>query len=154
MGATVNGLFAAGSEDALGDSGRLFWHLHADGYLDQFLSPVVEFNGYHTLSDGDNAALPSSGVDVANLGGGEGEDVVTGALGLELRPGAGIGVRAAYGSPLTDNEDLYGYRRTASLVCGFRPAEDSRGGGATSRLRRRSPGCDPRIPDPTSENPP
>ena len=79
---------------------------------------AVPSHGF-AIVNGDNAPLPFSGVDVANLGGGEGEDVVTGALGLELRPGAGIGVRAAYESPLTDNEDLYGYRWTASLVWGF-----------------------------------
>lgn len=119
LGATVNGLFAMGSEDALGDSDRLTWHLHADWYAHPAFSPVVEFNGYHTLSEGDNTPLPFSGVDVANLGGGEGEDVVTAALGVEVRPGAGLGLRAAYESPLTDNEDLFGYRWTASLVWGF-----------------------------------
>jgi hypothetical protein len=116
LGATVNGLFATGSEDALGDSDRLSWHLHADWYMSEMFSPVVEFNGYHTLSDGNNTPLPFSGVDVANLGGGEGEDVITGALGAELRVNPSLGVRAAYEAPLTDNEDLYGHRLTVSLV--------------------------------------
>ncbi len=116
LGATVNGLFATGSEDALGDSDRFLWHLHADWFASAALSPVVELNGYHTISEGDNAPLPFSGVDVANLGGGEDEDVITAAIGGELRPCADIAVRAAYESPLTDNEDLFGYRWTVSLV--------------------------------------
>ena len=119
LGATLNAMFATGSEDALGDSDRLSWHLHADWYLNQVLSPVVEVNGYHTLNEGDNAPLPFSGVDVANLGGGDGEDVITAALGFEARATERIGVRAAYESPLTDNEDLFGYRWTVSVVFGF-----------------------------------
>jgi len=119
VGANVNALMAAGSEDALGDSDRLTWHLHADWFATETVSPVVEINGYHTLSDGDNAPLPFSGVDVANLGGGEGEDVITAALGGEFRPAEGFGLRAAYESPLTDNEDLYGYRWTVSVVWSF-----------------------------------
>lgn len=119
LGFNVNGLFATGSEDALGDSDRLTWHLHGDWFVNDSISPVVELNGYHTLSEGDNAPLPFSGVDVANLGGGDGEDVITAALGAEYRPFEGFGLRAAYESPLTDNEDLYGYRWTISAVWGF-----------------------------------
>lgn len=119
LGATVNALLATGSEDALGDSDRLSWHVHADWFVNETFSPVVEVNGYHTLDNGDNAPLPFSGVDVANLGGGDGEDVVTGAVGAELRLNDRVGLRAAYESPLTHNEDLFGYRWTASLVWRF-----------------------------------
>lgn len=116
LGLNVNTTFATGSEDALGDSDRLSWHLHGDYFVSEQFSPVVEVNGYMTLSEGDNAPVPFSGVDVANLGGGEGEDVITGALGAEYRPVERFALRAAYESPLTDNEDLYGYRWTISAV--------------------------------------
>jgi hypothetical protein len=79
---------------------------------------VVEVNGYHTLNNGD-VVTPFSGVDVANLGGNEDEDVMTFALGGELRPTQGLGVRLAYEAPLTDNVDLFGYRWTLSAVWGF-----------------------------------
>ncbi len=119
LGLNVNALFALGSEDALGDSDRLSWHAHGDYYALDWLSPVLELNGYRTLSEGDNTPLPFSGVDVANLGGGEGEDVITAALGGELRPAEGLGLRAAYEFPLTDEEDLFGYRWTVSATLGF-----------------------------------
>jgi len=119
LGANVNLTFPTGSEDALGDSDRLSWHLHADYRYSEAFSPVFEVNGYHTLSEGNNRPLPFNGVDVANLGGGDGEDVVTGAVGAEVRPAEDIGVRLAYESPLTDNEDLFGYRWTFSMIWSF-----------------------------------
>ena len=119
FGANVNFTMGVGSEDALGDSDRLSWHLHADYYLNETFSPVIEVNGYSTLSEGDNTPLPFNGVDVANLGGGDGEDVITAAVGGELRVIDGVGLRLAYESPLTDNVDLFGYRWTFSAVWGF-----------------------------------
>lgn len=119
LGATLNAFFPVGSEDALGDSERISWHLHADYHVNQFWSPVVEVNGYQTLSNGDNAPLPVSGVDVANLGGGEDEDVITAGYGFEVRPLEGIALRVAHESPLTDNVDLYGNRWTLSAVWSF-----------------------------------
>jgi hypothetical protein len=44
---------------------------------------------------------------------------MTFALGGELRPTQGLGVRLAYEAPLTDNVDLFGYRWTLSAVWGF-----------------------------------
>lgn len=119
FGGNVNFTFATGTEDALGDSDRVSWHLHADYFVSPTFSPVIEVNGYHTLSEGNNRPLPFSGVDVANLGGGDGEDVITVGLGGEYRPADGLGLRAAYESPLTDNIDLFGYRWTLSAVWSF-----------------------------------
>lgn len=119
LGGTINVLLPVGSEDAFGDSDRLTWHLHADYWLCEWFSAVAEVNGYVTLNDGDNTPLPFSGVDVANLGGGDGEDVITFAPGFEVRPASNLGLRAAYEFPLTDNEDLFGYRWTLSAVLSF-----------------------------------
>lgn len=119
LGATVNLLIPTDGEEALGDSTRLFWHAHADYFVNKWFSPVAELNGYHTLNDGDNAPLPFSGVDVANLGGGDGEDVITLGLGGEVRPMDNLGLRAAWETPLTDNQDLFGWRWTFSAVYSF-----------------------------------
>lgn len=119
LGATVNVFFPVGSEDAVGDSDRLSWHLHADYHVHEMFSPVLELNGFQTLSNGDNAPLPFSGVDVANLGGGDGEDVITAGYGFEARPADGLALRLAHESPLTSNEDLYGHRWTLSAVWSF-----------------------------------
>ena len=119
VGATANLLLAVDGEDAVGDADRLHWHARADYYACEWFSPVVELNGYHVLSEGDTRPLPFSGVDVANLGGGDGEDVITIGLGGELRVIDDVALRAAYEMPLTNNDDLFGYRWTLSAVYSF-----------------------------------
>jgi hypothetical protein len=120
LGATANYLLHTGDESAVvGSTDRITWHLHADYYVNEYFSPVVELNGYHVVSNGDNAPLPFSGVDVANLGGGSNAAVVTMGVGAEFRPLESLGLRVAYEFPLTDNEDLFGDRITASAVFSF-----------------------------------
>ena len=119
VGATLNYMVPSGSEDALGDSDRLSWHLHADYHASEQFSPVLEVNGYKTLDNGANTPLPFSGVDVANLGGGDGEDVIVAGYGFEARPAENLAVRVAHESPLTSNEDLFGHRWTVSAVWSF-----------------------------------
>lgn len=119
LGGTLNLLFPVGEEDALGDSTRLFWHAHADYYLTEWFSPVVELNGYHTIDDGSKGPLPFSGVDVANLGGGKGQDVITLGLGSEIRPTENLGLRGAFEFPLTNNNDIFSTRWTFSVTYGF-----------------------------------
>jgi hypothetical protein len=119
LGGTLNYMTPVGAEDATGDADRLSWHLHADYWLSPQFSPVVEFNGYYVVGEGDNTPLPFSGVDVLNLGGGEGEAVITNGLGLEWRFSDSLALRGAYEYPLTDNIDLFGDRYTASLVWAF-----------------------------------
>ena len=119
LGVNVNAMFPVGSEDALGDSDRLSWHVHADYYANENWSPVIEVNGYQTLDNGDNTPLPFSGVDVANLGGGDGEDVITAGYGVAYRSSEDFSIRVAHESPLTDKEDLFGHRWTVSAVWSF-----------------------------------
>jgi hypothetical protein len=119
LGTTVNYTAGVGTEDALGDSDRLFVHVHSDYWINEMFSPVVELNYYDTISEGSNAPLPIHGSDVANLGGGADNDVLTGGLGLELRPADAFALRAAYESPLTDNDSLWGYRWTVSATWSF-----------------------------------
>lgn len=117
LGANVNYLIATGDEDPLGSGDRITWHLHADYWACKFFSPVLEINGFHTINDGDNAPLPFSGADVANLGGGD--DLVTAAVGLEIRPIENVSLRTAYETAISDGEDLYGYRWTFSAIYSF-----------------------------------
>lgn len=125
VGAVVN-LFIADDEESTdpGDFGnahlRLSWHLHADYYLCDWFSPVIEVNGYHTLDEG-LEVLPFTGADVTNLGG-DSEDVITVGFGGEFRPMPGklnLGLRPAIDLPITDNEDLYGWRFTFSVIYEF-----------------------------------
>lgn len=118
LGGTFNYFHAVDTESSFGNSDTISWHVHADYYLCEWFSPVVEFNGYHTVEEG-TVAVPFSGVDVANLGGGEGEDVVTLGLGGAFRVLDNVDIRAAYEFALTDNSQLFGDRFTISLDFGF-----------------------------------
>lgn len=118
LGGTLNYFHAVGTESSLGNSDTISWHLHADYYLTDWFSPVVEVNGYHTVDEG-TVAVPFSGLDVANLGGGQSEDVVTLGLGGELRLWENTALRVAYEFGLTDNSQLFGERVTASFVWSF-----------------------------------
>lgn len=114
LGATGNLFFAPDS--AQGD--YFSWHVHADYFLCEFISPVVELNGYHYFDEADGAG-DVSGIDVTNLGGGDA--VITLGLGAEIRPmkDVPLGIRGAYEFPLTDETDLYGWRLTFSAVYSF-----------------------------------
>lgn len=119
LGGTINFLIETGDDDALGNSDRFMWNVRSDYYLCNFFSPVVNLNGYHAL-DTDDEVVPFSGVDLINLGGGD--DVVTLGLGGELRPipeEPNLAFRFAYETPLTQGDDLFGFRWTFSLVWAF-----------------------------------
>ncbi|MEM8873568.1 MAG: hypothetical protein AAGD32_04850 [Planctomycetota bacterium] len=116
---TVNYFVPVDGEDPLGDSQLLTWNLHADYAVTDWFAPIIEFNGYHVIDEGDNQPLPFMGVDVANLGGGQGEDVVTVAPGVAIRPTENLSFRAAWEAPITRNDDLFGYRWTFSAVIRF-----------------------------------
>jgi len=115
---TVNFTTGVGDEDDLGDSDRIFWHLHADYVLTDWFVPALELNGYYTTNEGDEV-LPFTGVDVANLGGGEGEDVITIGTGAAFRINERLSIRTAFETPLTSNEDIFDYRFTSSAVIRF-----------------------------------
>lgn len=116
LGGTVNFFLADDHNQGAGNSDRLSWHVHADYYVCEWFSPLVELNGYHVLDRGFEA-VPFSGADVLNLGGGD--DLVTLGLGGEFRPMSRLAVRAAYELPLTKEEDIFGYRWTFSLIWSF-----------------------------------
>lgn len=119
LGATLNYFLATDNgDDGFGDSNHLAWHLHADYQVCDWFSPVVEINGYHVTDEGD-VVTPFSGADVLNLGGNKNENVITAAVGFEVRPFERVAVRAAYERAISDNTDLFGHRWTVSTVFEF-----------------------------------
>ncbi len=116
LGLNANVFLADEKTNGLGNSDRFSWHLHADYYLCDWFSPVIEFNGYHSISD-EGQVIPESGADLLNLGGGD--DLVTVGIGGEIRPMKNVAIRAAYEMPVTDKSSLFGYRWTISLVWSF-----------------------------------
>jgi hypothetical protein len=120
LGATVNYIIADDqNENAFGNADLVTVHLHADYYLTEWLSPVIEVNGYF-VQDVGSADVGFSGVDAVSISGGEDEDTITGAIGVELRPlEAELGLRLAYEKELSDNVSLFGDRWTFSAVYEF-----------------------------------
>jgi len=118
LGGVVNYIITEDDNDGLaGNSDMITVHFHADYYLAEWISPVIEINGYFAQDD---TGFPFSGVDAVSLGGGDDEDTWTGALGLELRPfGPELGLRAAYETELSDSISLFGHRWTLSAVYEF-----------------------------------
>lgn len=105
--------------NALGAADMITLHAHADYYVNELFSPVIEINGYFVTDEG-SVGAPFSGVDAVAVGGGEDEDVITGALGAELRPfGPELGLRLAYETELSDAVSLFGHRWTFSAVYEF-----------------------------------
>lgn len=118
LGGTLNVFVADEKDDEFGNSDRLSWHIHADYFVNEWFSPVLELNGQHILNAG-TSGLPFHGSDVFNLGTGEGDPVITLAPGVEVRPCKNVGVRGAFEFPLTSNEDVWGNRFTFSVVYSF-----------------------------------
>src|SRR5690606_35391043 len=52
LGGTVNFFLADDHNQGAGNSDRLSWHVHADYYVCEWFSPLVELNGYHVLDRG------------------------------------------------------------------------------------------------------
>lgn len=103
----------------VGAADMITLHAHADYYVNEWFSPVVELNGYFVTDEGPVGA-PFSGVDAVSVGGGENEDTITGAIGAEFRPfGPELGLRAAYETELTNQVSLFGHRWTVSAVYEF-----------------------------------
>lgn len=121
LGATVNYIIAEDNGDqVLGNSDYFSVHLHADYYVNEWFSPVIEVNGYFVEDEGNNpAGLQVSGVDLVSIGAGEDNDTITGALGFEVRPMELLGFRAAYETQLNSGDSLFGYRWTFSAVYEF-----------------------------------
>lgn len=118
LGATLNGLFATDDDERWGSSDRVHWDVRADYRLTDWFSPVVEFNGNHSLDD-ENAALPFQGGDLGNFGKGEDDPIVTFGAGGELRPCERVGLRAMWETQLNNEDDLFDWRLTLSLVINF-----------------------------------
>ena len=120
LGLTANYRIAEdNSANTFGAADMITLHAHADYYVNEWFSPVVEVNGYFVTDEGPVGA-GFSGVDAIAVGGGEDEDIITGAVGAELRPfGPELGLRVAYETELSNSVSLFGHRWTFSAVYEF-----------------------------------
>lgn len=118
FGATLNALLGVDEDDRWGQSDRLHWDLRADYRLTDWFSPVVELNATHSLDDRD-ATLPFQGGDVGNFGRGEDDPIFTAGAGGELRPFESVFFRAMWETQVNQEDNLYDWRVTLSVVIAF-----------------------------------
>jgi hypothetical protein len=101
--------------------------LHGDYRIGSFF-PLLELNWVQTVDGGDRAPIDQEGFDFFNLGSKDagGHGVVAMALGarwraaehFELASGRSLAIDmgAAYELPLTDREDVFGWRVTSDVI--------------------------------------
>lgn len=117
LGVVCNYNVLTGNQGPLGGSDYFVVNAHADYWICNWFSPIIEANGYFVANQR-NEVVPFSGADIANFGGGD--DLVTGAVGFEVRPMTNLAVRAAYETDLTtDADSIFGFRWTFSAVYSF-----------------------------------
>jgi len=109
-------------------------HLHSDYYVHQYFSPVLGLNAYFQMEDSGHPSFVGQpgniattvpvagdsrfgGADLSNPGNGDG--LVTGALGADLRPIKNLGVRGAYERQINDGQSNFGWRFTLSVIYAF-----------------------------------
>jgi hypothetical protein len=118
LGANMNYRITTSDDDeGAGNADVFSWHLHADYRLTDWFSPVIEVNGYHTTNEGDGG-LTFSGADVINFPREE-DPTISAAIGAEFRFNEKASLRGAFEFPITDADDLFGTRVTASFVYSF-----------------------------------
>jgi hypothetical protein len=96
-----------------------YWSNHVDRKLgDTGFYLLGETNWYHWIDDGDTFPAPVEGLDLINLGsvGVDGNDIVTGALGVKYKPTANTEIGFAWEVPLTDRRDILNDRFTIDWI--------------------------------------
>jgi hypothetical protein len=125
-GATVIGKL--GLQGSIGTNQALDRHhdssmLHYSGHLNYEVLPnffpLFEMNGFTVVQSGKRTPLNVEGVDLVNFGSTRGGTVVTAAFGARYRFTDHIILGAAYERPVTNREDLLGWRVYVDLVLSY-----------------------------------
>ena len=101
------------------ESTSWYWSNHLDRKIAQRLYLFTEANWYHWLRAGQDGPVPGvEGLDVFNFGspGVAGNDIVTGAFGLKVKPRRNSEVGVAFEFPLTEREDIIDNRLTVDAI--------------------------------------
>jgi len=105
--------------DSSEESTSMYWSNHFDQRLGRIFYVFSEVNWYHWLKSGDTALLPTlEGLDLFNRGAAAvtGNDIVTGAVGLKVKPADRMEIGVAWEVPLTDRRDILENRLTADVI--------------------------------------
>ncbi len=104
--------------DQSAESTLLYWSNHVDRKLGNSGFYVLgECNWYHWVDDG-TTPIGVEGLDLFNLGSNavDGNDIVTGALGVKYKPSGNTEIGVAWEVPLTDRRDILEDRFTFDWI--------------------------------------
>ena len=96
-----------------------YWSNHIDREIRCGVYAFAEVNWYHWLASGERAAFNGvQGGSLFNLGGTgvAGDDIVTGALGVKVKPCCNREIGVAYETHLTDRRGILEERLTVDLI--------------------------------------
>jgi hypothetical protein len=105
--------------DDLAENEIMYWSGHFDHRLpNRPIYLFTEFNWFHYLSSGGAFGLPIEGGDIFNLGsvGVTGNDLVTQAVGLKVKPRDNVEAGVAFEFPLTERQGILENRWTFDLA--------------------------------------
>lgn len=107
--------------DGDAESQSVDYHFHASYELTDSIIPVLEVNGISYTNNGRRLAANFEGADLANLGSNnvDGNDLITGALGLRLKLGSSVQLGVAYEENLTSRKDIFESRVTVDALFKF-----------------------------------
>jgi hypothetical protein len=101
------------------ESTSMYWSNHFDYRVRRGLYLLTEGNWYNWTKSGVDGPIPGiEGLDVINLGSPNvtGNDIVTGAVGVKLKPNGHNEVGFAFEFPLTERRDILDNRITADWI--------------------------------------
>ena len=95
-----------------------YWSNHLSRQLTKRLYVLTEFNWYHWMGAGLDGLAGVEGLDLLNLGstGVAGNDIVTQAVGLKLKPHRLSEIGVAYEIPLTERRDILENRLNVNWI--------------------------------------
>ena len=99
-----------------------YWSNHFDRQIARGVYGLIEFNWYHWMNGGLDGPIPGiEGGDLFNLGapGVSGNNIVTGAFGVKLKPNRGTEIGVAWELPLTERRDILDNRLTVDWIIRF-----------------------------------
>lgn len=108
-----------GTKIALDDKVNNSWFnyaIHMDYEMLPGFFPLVEFNGFIPISDGERTNATFEGLDLFSVGASDPASTITFAAGGRLKVMNHVLAGVAYEVPLTDDEDILRWRLTADLV--------------------------------------
>lgn len=94
----------------------LHYSLHADYNVVDRVFPLVEFNGYTPINNGNRTSFGANGMDLVNMGATNADTVITMAPGFRIRLMEYVDYGIAFEFPLTNNKDLMDWRMTTDFV--------------------------------------